>query len=75
MSETKTDIPAISSLAAPTEADLAVLRALSPEERKAVIAAHIAQGSQDITEGRFVSLESDDDISAFFDAKLAKYEA
>ena len=64
----------ISSLAAPTEADLAKLRSLSDEDRAALIAAHIEQGSKDIAEGRFAEFSSDEDIHAFFEKKRAKYE-
>lgn len=57
----------ISSLAAPTEADLAKLRSLSDEERRALIAEHIELGTKDIAEGRFTLLDSDEAIEAFFD--------
>ena len=38
MSDTQTDAPQISSLAAPTEADMAKLRAMSAEERRELLA-------------------------------------
>jgi len=66
MSDQKT-LPKISSLAAPTEDDLAVMRSLSPEDRQKIIADHIDQGSRDIAEGRFTTLKSDEDINEFFD--------
>lgn len=69
MSETNTDIPVITSLAAPTEADMKALRAMTPEQRRALIAAEIEKGTRDIVEGRYVLLQSDEDITKFFDDK------
>lgn len=57
----------IRSLAAPTEADIARLRRLNDEERRAIIAEAIAQGAADIEAGRFALLDSDEAIEAFFD--------
>ncbi len=72
MSNTKT-LPQISSFAAPTEAELAILRSLSDEDRQRLIADHIAQGERDIAEARYTELSSREDIKKFFDAKRAKY--
>lgn len=43
MTDTK-DKHTLSSFAAPTEEDLAYLRSLSPDERKALVEAEIAKG-------------------------------
>jgi len=67
-------LPKISSLAAPTAEDFAVMRSLSEDDRRAIIADHIAQGTRDIAEGRYTTLESDEDIKNFFAEKRAKYE-
>lgn len=57
----------ITSLAAPSDEDLAALRAMSEDERNALIAAHIDEGTRDIAEGRYTTLASDEDIKDFFD--------
>lgn len=67
-------LPQISSLAAPTEEDRAALRAMSTEERRALVAAHIEKGRQSIREGRYVEFEDEDDVRAYFRDRLAKYE-
>lgn len=73
MSEQNT-LPKITSLAAPTDEDIAAMRALSEEDRARVIADHIEDGTRDIAEGRYTTLESDEDIRKFFQEKRAKYE-
>lgn len=56
----------ISSLAAPIEADTITMRSLSEEQRRAVIAEHVRQGSLDIAEGRYTTFSSGQDIHDFF---------
>lgn len=53
------------SLAAPSAEDLAALKAMSAADRRKLIAAHIEQGLLDIKAGRFIELNSDEDIEAF----------
>lgn len=60
-------LPQISSLAAPTKEDEAILRTLSDEQYRALLAAHLEEGRRDIREGRYTELKDADDIRAFFD--------
>ena len=64
----------ITSLAAPTEADRKKLRALSKEDRIALICSEIEAGRVDIEAGRYTELATDEDIHNFFEASRAKYE-
>ncbi|MEM6537380.1 MAG: hypothetical protein AAF668_06580 [Pseudomonadota bacterium] len=65
----------ISSLAAPSAEDLERLRAMSAEERRAVLAQHLAEGRADLKDGRVTDLSSEEDVQAFFDALRARHEA
>jgi len=67
MAETKPPLPKITSLAAPTLEDMAALRALTPEQRRALVAEHLEQGRADIESGRFTDLEDEAEIDRFFE--------
>lgn len=65
----------ITSLAAPTEEDTRIMRSLTDEQRRAVIAEQIELGSKDIAEGRYTELDSDEAIEAFFEREWNLDEA
>jgi predicted transcriptional regulator len=68
MAQTKPPLPKITSLAAPTPEDMAALRALTPEQRRELVAEHLEQGRADIEAGRFTELDDEAAIDRFFDA-------
>ena len=72
MNETKST--SISSFAAPTAQDIAVLRSLTVEQRKELLAAELAKGAADIEAGRFTDLRTDREIAAFFEQRRASDE-
>lgn len=65
----------IRSLAAPTEAEAAALRALTPERRRELLAADLAKGERDIAAGRYTDLDTEEDIRKFFELIRAADEA
>ena len=65
----------ITSLAAPTEADTRIMRNLTDEERRAVIAEQIELGEKDIAEGRYTELGSDEAIEEFIEETWSLNEA
>lgn len=64
----------ISSFAAPTSKDLAVLRSLTPEQRQELLAVELGKGRADLTAGRYTELNSDEDLNNFFDEIRAQDE-
>ena len=60
-------LPEITSLAAPTEEDEAVLSGLTREEYAALLAVEIEKGRADIEAGRATLLRDEADIEALFD--------
>ena len=67
-------LPKISSLAAPTEEDLAVMRSISADEYRELLAAQIEAGREDIRQGRCVVLNDEAAIRDYFARRLDKYE-
>ncbi len=65
--QSQKSLPKISSLAAPTDDDLAAMRSLSEEDLAQIVGEHIEQGARDIAEGRSTTLSSEEDIRKFFD--------
>ena len=65
------NISKVSSLAAPPREDLKRLKAMSRDERMALIRAEIEAGRADFEAGRFIELATDD-IHSFFEASHAK---
>ena len=68
-------LPKISSLAAPTKADEAVLRSLTWEQYRALVAEHLERGQQDIREGRYTTFRNEEEIAAYFDKFYPPAEA
>jgi len=67
MAQIKPSLPKITSVAAPTPEDMAALRALTPEQRREIVAKHLEQGRADIEAGRFTELEDEAAIDRFFE--------
>lgn len=65
----------ISSLAAPSADDIARWNKLSDDEKRDVIARHIAGADDDIKNGRSTVMNSADDVRNFFQNRLKKYES
>jgi len=65
----------ISSMAAPTEEDMAVIRSLTTEQWNALVAAELAKGEADIEAGRVIEISSEKDIADFMKSIRARHEA
>lgn len=70
-----TQKPKISSLAAPTAEDKAVIAAMSREEYMALVREEIKAGRADIEAGRFTEVKTDEELEAFLDDVWPLHEA
>lgn len=64
----------ISSMAAPTEEDKAIIRSLTDEQWDSLVAAELAKGESDIDAGRVIEISSEKDIADFMDSIRKRHE-